>query len=200
MYKNEYFSATLNNRLEATDQYLPLHRAAEADLKALLADPDDYIYMSLKSDTDMETVKVRNEHGTLIMERGVEGTTPTTMPFGTCVVSISPTVIAAIKDMVCNYQCCEGDCPVVQAQYSGHLLPPAFVGIDWNGIVAFAGDLPMNIVLKGAPAWMRAVQRSNTLELSGRPDLAGTTVFSVAATNGNGTNLDTQSLSVTVTN
>lgn len=200
MYKNEYFTAFTNEKLEATDQYLPLNAAAAADLRMLLTEPDDYIYLSLKSDTDFETVKVRNEQGTLLMERGVEGTTPVAMPYGTCVVAVSPSVIAAVKDLVCNHKCCEGECPTDAVQYSGHLLPIGHTGVAWEGVVIFSGDLPMNIVLKDAPAWMQAVQTSNTLQLSGTPDVAGTTVFSVAATNGNGTNIDTKSLQVTVTN
>lgn len=197
--RNEYFSASLNSKLEATDIYLPISEGAAADLKALLKEPDDYIYLTLKDDVNLETVRVRNEQGTLMLERGLEGTEAVTHPFGTCIMSVSPTVVALIKDLICSYECCEGPCPVEPVVCAGTALPEyGNVGAAFNGCVIFTGSSPMNIVMNGAPAWLSALQMGNTLILSGTPDKAGTTTFSVAATNGNGTNVVSHSLSVTI--
>lgn len=201
MVKNEYFSASLNACLEATDVYLPVSDAAAADLKALLTEPNQYMYLTLKDDTNFETVKVRNEQGTLMLERGVEGTEATKHPFGTCIVSVSPTVVALIKDLICNYECCNGPCPVEPVVCAGTALPEyTNVGLPFNGCVIFTGSSPINIVINGAPAWMQALQMGNTLILSGTPDKAGTASFSVAAANGNGTHVVSQSVTVTVRN
>lgn len=197
--RNEYFSASLNRKLEATDIYLPISEGAAADLKALLKEPDDYIYLTLKDDVNLETVRVRNEQGTLMLERGLEGTEAVTHPFGTCIMSVSPTVVALIKDLICSYECCEGPCPVEPVVCAGTALPEyGNVGVAFNGCVIFTGSSPMNIVMNGAPAWLSALQMGNTLILSGTPDKAGTTTFSVAATNGNGTNVVSHSISVTI--
>ena len=197
--RNEYFSASLNRKLEATDIYLPISEGAAADLKALLKEPDDYIYLTLKDDVNLETVRVRNEQGTLMLERGLEGTEAVTHPFGTCIMSVSPTVVALIKDLICSYECCEGPCPVEPVVCAGTALPEyGNVGVAFNGCVIFTGSSPMNIVMNGAPAWLSALQMGNTLILRGTPDKAGTTTFSVAATNGNGTNVVSHSISVTI--
>lgn len=197
--RNEYFSASLNACLEATDVYLPISDGAAADLKALLTEPDQYMYLTLKDDVNFETVKVRNEQGTLMLERGLEGTEATKHPFGTCIVSVSPTVVALVKDLICNYECCDGPCPVEPVVCAGTALPEyTNVGLPFNGCVIFTGSSPINIVMNGAPAWMQALQMGNTLILSGTPDKAGDTTFSVAATNGNGTNVVSQSVTVTV--
>lgn len=197
--RNEYFSASLNAKLEATDVYLPISDAAAADLKALLTEPDQYMYLTLKDDTNFETVKVRNERGTLMLERGIEGTTATTHPFGTCIVSVSPTVVALVKDLICNYECCNGPCPVTPPTLAGISMPmQCNVGVEWNAAVIFDGTAPMTIGINNAPAWVQATQVGSTLILKGVPDKAETVTFSVAATNGNGTNIVSQPVTVVV--
>lgn len=199
MLKNEYFSASLNAKLEATDVYLPVCDSAAADLRALLTEPDQYMYLTLKDDVHFETVKVRNEQGTLMLERGLEGTEATKHPFGTCIVSVSPTVVALIKDLICNYECCNGPCPVTPPSFAGMTMPlSGNVGTEWNGCAIFDGTSPMTIAINGAPAWMEATQVGSTLVLKGVPDKAGTTVMSIAATNGNGTNIVSQPVTVVV--
>lgn len=194
------FSGFLNNRLEATDVYLPLCEASRADLLNILAEENSYIYLTLRGDTQMETVRARAEGGYVIIDRGLEGTTAVLHHHGTCVSSVSPTVIAVIKDLICNYSCCEdGDCPCTAVSYAGAVLPNAFVGQAWGGSVVFAGDPPFNMGVDDAPSWMQVSQVGNMLQLSGTPAFAGTFSFSVAATNCNGTQIATKVLSVTVT-
>ena len=198
--KTEYFSAFLSERLEATDVYLPLSRPAEADLVSLLPGKDDYIFLTLKGDVHMETVKARNENGTLIIERGVEGTEAVLHHYGTCVVSVSPTVVAVMKDLICNYSCCEdGDCPCVGVAYAGAVLPEAHVGKVWEGSVVFAGDAPIKMGIDNAPDWMNVSQQGGLMRLYGTPAVSGTVPISVSATNCNGTQIATKALELTVT-
>ena len=73
--KIERFGAFLNDRMEADSSYLPLCAEATADLLNLLSKEDDYIFLSISDDQSYEVVKCRNEGGTLLVERGIEGTT-----------------------------------------------------------------------------------------------------------------------------
>lgn len=198
--RTEYFSAFTNSRVEATDIYLPLPPAAAADLVNLLDDNDAYIYLTLKGDTYMETVRVRNEGGVLIMDRGMEGTVAVLHHYGTCVTAVSPTVLAVMKDLICNYSCCEdGDCPCVAVTYTGAVLPEAHVGIAWEGSVVFSGDTPISMGVENTPDWMNVTQQSGLMQLTGTPTVEGVFSFSVAATNCNGTEIATKTLSLTVT-
>ncbi len=107
--------------------------------------------------------------------------------------------MAVIKDLICNYSCCEdADCPCIAVTYTASSIPTGNVGKEWQGSVIFSGDLPMVAAIASAPEWMKVVQQNNALVLTGTPDAEGTFPFSVAATNCNGTKLATQALSVTV--
>lgn len=198
-YKNEYFSAMLNEKLEKDAVYLPVNEAVKADLVALLKEEDDYIYLAIRSDTTYETVKVRNEAGTLLIERGVEGTTAVLHPYGSCIISVSPTVIAAIKDLVCNHNCCEEDCPVTPVQYLAQTVPPAVVSHSWSGAIIFSGTEPVTMGTTNLPKWITATQQGTTLLLEGTPSAASTYSFTVAAANGNGKNIASTPVTLAVT-
>lgn len=196
--KHLFFAARLCDRLEASEVHLPLSKAATADLLTVLPNEDDYVFLSLRGDVEYEVVKVRNESGTLLLERGMEGTNAVLHHHGTCVSTVSPLVVAVIKDMICNYECCEGDCPCEGVVAGGWTIPDAYVDKPWEGGIVFAGDLPMTMGISNAPSWMKAKSVNNVLELSGTPHIAGTFTFSVAATNCNGKYVASQTLTVTV--
>lgn len=105
-YANDFFAAYLTDRLDASGIYIPITEEARTDLLHFIGN-DEYTYASLVNDTMMETVIIRNDHGTLILERGREGTKALSHPPGTCVRTVSPTIVAVIKDMLCNWKCCE---------------------------------------------------------------------------------------------
>lgn len=196
---SEFFSAAINARLEATDVYLPLDPAAQTDLLNILADPESYALLTLKGEQYIETVKATNQQGTIILERGLEGTQPALHHFGTCVSTVTPTVMAVIKDLICNYTCCEDDdCPCIPVEYIASAIPVGYIGQEWQGSAIFFGSLPMAIAVSMAPAWMQFTQHSNSILFSGTPDEMGDFPFSVAVTNCSGTGLVTQSLLVTV--
>lgn len=105
-YANDFFSASLTKRLDADGVYLPVCAEAQADLLHFISD-GSYTYASIVNDTTMETVIIRNDHGTLLLERGREGTKAVAHPPGACVKTVSPTIIAAIKDLICTWECCK---------------------------------------------------------------------------------------------
>lgn len=187
MFKNKYFATFLIRKLEASDLDLPIVEKAKADLLDLLSGEDDYTYLSIVGDTDMETVKVRNDHGTLLLERGIGGTKPQAFAYGACIRTVSPTIIAAIKDLVCNYTCCEGPCECEPVEVGGYALPDCTKGQPWMGHVAFQGSMPMTLGANGAPDWMQVETKANTVTLSGTPNVSGQFSMSVCATNCNGT-------------
>ena len=194
----EYFSAFTPEKVEATDVYLPLSDSAKADLLALLDDESKYIFLSLKDEVNLETVKVKASGGLLIMERGLEGTEAVLHPLDTCVSSVSPTLIATMKDLICNYECCEGGCPVVAVRYSTATLPAANVGKSWSGTVEFTGSTPMTLNAANPPSWMNVTQSKTTLLLSGTPTTAGSVSVGVFGINGDGTNVATKELVINV--
>lgn len=194
-----FFSAFTTDRLEANDRYLPLSDSAKADLLAALPNPEDYMYLTLKGDVHLETVRVRNDSGTLIIDRGLEGTEPVLHHAFTCVSAISPTVVATIKDLICNYQCCEDGCECQPATYKGGMeYAGGTVGQRYHASFAFAGSLPMNMQVSGLPSWAEAVQTQNSISVTGTPTQAGNYPFTIAVTNCSGTELVMQQVTITI--
>ena len=183
------FTAYLSSPLPAGDVHLPLSHAAYADLLKLLSeDTGNYTFLTIKSHTHLETVKARAEGGYILLDRGLEGTEAVKHPYGACVSTISPTIAAVIKDLFCNYSCCQGgvcDCTGVQIAASD--LPDANVGVPWEGSITMSGTVPINAAVSDVPAWVRVVQERNMLRLTGTPDVAGAAQFTVTAENCNGT-------------
>ena len=194
----EYFTASTAEKLEATDVYLPLHESAKADLLALLDNEDKYVYLTLKDEVNIETVKASVRGDVIMLERGLEGTTAVLHPMGTCVSSTSPTIIAAIKDFICNYQCCESGCAVEPIEFDSAYLPASYVGKAWEGILRFSGSSPMKLGIANPPAWMTVVQVKNEIQMSGTPTDAGQLSLGAFGVNGDGTNSVTKEVILTV--
>ena len=187
----DYFSAFTCDPIEATAVELPLAGAAKADLLNMLKDKDDYIYLTIRGDIHLETVRVRNEAGYLIMDRGLEGTQPARHHSGSCVSSVSPTVIATIKDLICNWSCCNDEpCPCTGAELEGIVvLSEGQVGFEYKAVLSFGGSLPMNVNISGLPGWATAIQTNNTVTVTGVPNTAGETKCTVSVTNCGGSTL-----------
>lgn len=197
--KIERFGAFLNDRMETDSSYLPLCAEATADLLSLLTEADDYIFLSISDDQSYEVVKCRNEGGTLLVERGMEGTTASLHGFGACVGSVSPLITAVVKDLVCNYDCCaDSECQCEPVSFAMEFLPAAKQGEVWEGAVTFSGSMPMTIGTNGAPAWMGIEVNGNTVKMTGTPASVESVSFAVAAANCNGTNIATHVVSFDV--
>lgn len=177
-----------------------LSASAYNDLKTLLAEEEDaYTFASIRSEDTFETVKLTLSADTVVMERGYEGTAAVMHPCGSLVCLVSPTTVAAIKALICEYDCCkDGDCECDAAAYAGAVLPAATVNKAWSGGVLFTGKLPMTFGVNGQPEWMEVSSEGSVLSLEGTPTSTGTYIFSVAAANCNGTAVATQTLVLTV--
>lgn len=203
MFVTQVFGAVLIVALPADSVALEpyVSQAAYADIKNMLAEKDgNYTFLSLISDDTFETVKAYLVAGEVVLDRGVEGTEAVKHPCGTRICSVSPTIVAAVKALICEYDCCEeGDCDCNPATFSGAFLPEGVKGKYWQGAVLFTGDAPMYFGVSDAPNWISVTTRGHVLALEGTPLSAGEWAFSVAAANCNGTTVATHSLTVVVT-
>lgn len=190
----EIFSAYTVSPVSPQDTYLPLCNEAKADLLNLLSEDEDYTYAALKSDTSYEAVKLHVEGGIILMERGIEGTKPVSHRKGTCVSLVSPLVMAAIKDLICNYSCCsDEECPCAAPSMAQYSMPAFRKGSSWQGWMAFNGDTPMTLTVQNAPAWLTAVQSESNgqamLSFSGVPTTDVDTTIMIVAANCGGTHV-----------
>lgn len=195
---SEFFSAFTTDRIGDTEIHLPLSDSAKADLLAILEPAESYIYLTLKGESNVETVKAHADGGYIILVRGLEGTKAVNHHYGTCVTSISPTTIAVLKDLVCNYKCCEGECECKPVELVGKMLPTATIGVEWEGVAFFNGDLPIHIGVHNAPGWMTITQKGATLHMAGTPTETGIFHFTIAAANCGGTAIDSDTVGVIV--
>lgn len=200
-YKNEIFTAQLAGTMQKDDRALPLLPGALNDLKALLSDDGDYTFASIRSDAKYEAVKIMNVDGLLVVERGIEGTEAVRHPFGSCITLVQPALVAAIKDLICTYDCCaDSPCECRPATVASVAMPDVESGQYWHGSVGFTGDQPMTIAVDvGDNDWITARQDTNLVYFEGlapnmMPVAADTyenvmplrVSVSVAATNCNG--------------
>ncbi|RQH06616.1 hypothetical protein [Paraburkholderia dinghuensis] len=186
------FFATLAAPLAATDAALALNPAAQAELLARLAASDaneaPYAYLYAWDGSGSEVLQVSGYGSTLVLERDQDAApaapNPRSFPKGACVDG--RVTYAGVKDLICHYDCCAGACPCEAVAAAGMMLPPASVGVAWQGMVVFSGALPMALVVEGLPAWMSVTAGANFVTLAGTPAVAASYLLSVAATNCNG--------------
>ena len=97
------FISNLTAKLLDADADLPIHEQHLALLRMRLAG-DKYTFLKIMDGTHVEYVKLVNQAGKLLIERGMELTTPTSFPVGSCVKwELTPT---AVRDIVCQMPCC----------------------------------------------------------------------------------------------
>ena len=188
-FVTEDFQAYLSNPLEAGEIYLPLSHPPYADLLAMLSsNAGNYTFLTIKDDTHLETVKARAEGGYILLERGQAGTVAVKFGYGACVTTVSPTIVAVIKDLFCNYSCCNGGtCDCTGVSLAAYDLPDANVGVAWAGFITLSGTVPIEAAVKNAPAWMTITQERNVITLTGTPTTAGAVSLLVEANNCNAT-------------
>ena len=75
--------------------------------------------------------------------------------------------VPVVEWLICNYECCKGDCPVQPPLAGGFMLPEGKAGQHYMGTFIFKGDEPMNIGVLGLPDWARAKQYGVSLVISG---------------------------------
>lgn len=190
------FSALLNNVLTADAQYLPISNTDYSKLLALIPE-DEFAYLTIKDNLNKEVIKVTNQCGTLLVERGQGATTAKKFPNKSCIFFEMSEPVIDWK--ICNLNCCEGDCPCEPVAVQGLTLPAAVVGRPWNGSAVFSGTLPITIAASGFPGWVTTEISANSLSFSGTPTGAGSFSVSVSGANCAGADVATRSGTLTVT-
>ncbi|MGF6599779.1 hypothetical protein P3T23_004513 [Paraburkholderia sp. GAS448] len=177
------FTATLAAPLMAEDTTLVLNAAAQTLLVSRLSDAGNgnYAFLYVHDGASVEVVKVSAYAGTLALARA---STPHSFPKGACVDG--RVTYDGVKDLICNFDCCAGDCPCEAVAAAGMVIPASLAGVPWEGMVVFSGAMPMALSVQGAPAWLGVTLGANFVKLAGTPPFAGHYLLSVGATNCNG--------------
>jgi hypothetical protein len=98
------FNSNTTDKLLDTDLDLPVYEQHLALLRKRLAADGDYTYLVLFDGTQTEVVQLTNHGGSLKLTRALEDTPAQSFPTGTCVRwEITP---AAVRDIVCQMECC----------------------------------------------------------------------------------------------
>lgn len=185
-YVTEPFQAFLSATLDYCDTHLPLSDNAHADLLKLLKEEGSYTFLSLRDDVHFETVKAYARNGCFILiDRGLVGTMPAKFSFGTCVSTLSPTAVAAMRAMLDETALCGYDPDAMGAPPGVAFtdLPIGSARTYWRGMVVFSGTLPIHVTASGVPSWLTVTQLGNMIELTGTPPVATTTTISLHARN-----------------
>lgn len=168
-------------KLEAADPTLPLPDSDLASLKVLLAG-GKHSYLVLRGPAAVEVVRVEFDAGLLSFVRGIDSTGVQTFPKGASVCA--EVVPALVKDLVCAFDCCEGDCDCIEPTVAGKNYPASVsTGSLFEAIVVFAGDMPMSVATSPAPPWLTVTVGPNYAHLSGTPAVVGNYSIAVSATN-----------------
>lgn len=175
------FNTSINSQLEPEGVHLPLTSIDSARLLSLIPS-GEFTFLTLKAPFAMEHVAITNQGGTLVMERGVNGTQAQRFPHGSCVFFENSTAVT--KWLICNHDCCaDNPCDCVPVAVAGTHSPGGKVGDVWTGVAVFSGTGPIRIGASSRPSWMIATVGSNAIILSGIPTSPGTVTVSVAAAN-----------------
>lgn len=186
------FYATLTGKLMDTDQFLNLNPNSMMQLMSQMEE-GDYTYLTISDRLNTEIVKATKTcfEGGVMIERGQGDTEPRHFPFGSCVTFEVTTPV--VKDLICNYECCDGPCVCEGVAGAGITMPTGIVGVPYTGTAIFTGDTPMTLTAKGFPAWAEIFIGANYIRVSGVPNAVGTYEVGVAATNCHGTAIAIQS-------
>lgn len=98
------FNSNTTDKLLDTDLDLPVYEQHLSLLRQRINADGDYTYLVLNDGTQTEVVQLTNHGGFLKLTRALENTTASSFPTGTCVRwEITP---AAVRDIVCQMECC----------------------------------------------------------------------------------------------
>ena len=105
-------SLALADVLSKDSVYLPLTAQHKAKLLEHVPAGEETI-LTITDSVNTEYVRVKNQQGTITLERGVESGVYK-FPKGSCVYfEVS---VPVVEWLICNYECCKGDCPVPKAK------------------------------------------------------------------------------------
>lgn len=175
------FITTLASKYLKTDINLPIPNEDLATLISLLnISTNDFVYLTITDEISLEVIKVSGGCGSLVVERGIDGTNPQTFPKGSCVsFRITP---AIVKELICTHKCCVDECCVPVTVALG-TLANGNVGVPYLSSIIFNGSTPMSIAVSNAAPWMSVTTGSNHVSFQGIPSVPGNYTISIAATN-----------------
>ena len=190
-------TVNLADVLLADDKHLTLTDRDNARLLAHIPEGDE-TFLTIQDNLYSEWVKATNQCGTIVLERAIDGSEARKFPKGSCV--FFETSVPVIKWLICNHDCCKGECETIPVGFIKATLPIAIVGQPWEGRLQFSGSLPINFDITGMPAWMTAEYEAALVRLSGTPDAVTVHTVSVAATNAQGSANISKQFKVNVVN
>jgi hypothetical protein len=172
------FSSTLQTKYNDTDDDLPIAVQHLDKLMDALKE-GDHTYLVIEDGAYVEVIRVSGTCSTIVIDRGLDGTVARTFPRGSCVsFAMTP---SAVKDLVCETDCCEPACEPVTV--AGAAMPAAKLGVAFEGVVMFSGSTPMRIAVGTVPSWMSVAVGPNFARLYGTPTFTGPVNVSVSAAN-----------------
>lgn len=97
------FISNLTDKYEDTATDLPIFEEHLSKLRSVLG-TSNYTYLQIKDGTNVEIIKVQSNDGNLSVVRGLEQTSATTFPKGSCITWVMTS--SAVRDIVCQMDCC----------------------------------------------------------------------------------------------
>ncbi len=188
------FNANLAEVMYADDKFLPLNKHDMARLIELIPDGDE-TFLTIRDNLYTEYVRAENQCGTIVVHRGIDSE-PRKFPRGACV--FFETSLPVVKWLICNYDCCEGDCDCQPVELVREVSPAGKVGQEWYGRMNFRGSLPIRFGLGEVPDWVHVETQDHIVEFSGTPRAKGSFGITVSATNCQGNNIVTETIKVVV--
>lgn len=191
----KHIAMVLAEVMYADDKYFPL---TDRDMSRLLEHvPDgEEIFLTLRDNLYTEYVRAENQCGTIVVHRAQGDSVARKFPRGTCLF-FEPSV-PVIEWLICNHNCCEGDCECEDVALSRIILPTGLAGQPWQGRLVFTGTTPINYSLTDTPDWVTVEYNERIIHLYGTPPAAGSVNMSVAATNCQGSSQVVRALSFQV--
>lgn len=185
----------LTDVMDVGDNFFPISAADDARLRAHIPE-GEAIILTIRDNLYSEHVRVEHQcDGGFTVVRGVDSQARR-FPKGSCV--FFEITVPLVKWLICNYDCCQGDCNVTPVSIETENLPTAIMGQPWQARVRVSGTPPLNITSSGAPTWVSAVYDEDSVTFSGTPPSAGGFTLSVAATNSWGREVDSATYSVNI--
>lgn len=169
------FVASLQAPLAADDVTPRLRFDLAARLCAALAN-GSHTYLALWCPGAFEIVRARCEQGTIVLDRGQDGTSAQPFPVGACLEWRM--LGAAVTDLAGQVMACPLPCTPATIG-AGAVAPSGVVGIPYEHRIVISGTPPFSLGQVVIPAWMIVTLDAGEVRLSGTPDAAGTYVVQI---------------------
>lgn len=169
------FVAQLQAPLDADEVTPTIRFDLAARLCAALSN-GAHTYLQLSCPGGFEVVRARCEFGTIVFDRGVDGTSAQPFPIGACLEW--EMVGAAVSDLSEQVMSCPRPC-VAATIASGAEAPNGTVGVPYSHRIVISGTPPFTLGQVIIPQWLIVTLDAGEVRFSGTPDTAGTYVVQI---------------------